>query len=96
MSKRITIIGLLMFVITLGIPFESFAADRKTTNKAGVTEEITWEQGKSRGRRGKSYRGYKNYGQYRSSRVGNRRYRWVRRPYYRSGVRYFRTIRVYY
>lgn len=39
--------------------------------------------------------GYKNYGQYRRTQVGNRRYRLVRRPYWRRGVRLTRWVRVY-
>jgi len=40
--------------------------------------------------------GYKNYGQYRRTQVGNRRFRLVRRPYWRRGVRLTRWVRVYY
>jgi len=44
----------------------------------------------------KSYWGYKNYGQYRRTQVGNRRYRMERRYYYRDGNRLSRLIRVLY
>lgn len=40
--------------------------------------------------------GYRNYGQYRRTQVGNRRYRLVRRPYWRRGVRIMRWTRIYY
>lgn len=48
--------------------------------------------------RGKKKRhwGYKNYGQYRRTQVGNRRYRWERRYYYRDGNRYSRLIRIFF
>jgi hypothetical protein len=46
--------------------------------------------------RNRIYYGYRNYGQYRRTQVGNRRFRWVRRPYWRNGVRVYRTMRIYY
>jgi hypothetical protein len=42
-----------------------------------------------------SYR-YRNYGQYRRTQVGNRRYRMVRRSYWDDGRRYYRWVRIYY
>ncbi len=52
-------------------------------------------------RRKGPYMGYRNYGQYRRTQVGNRRvghrrYRLVRRPYWEDGVRLTRMVRVYY
>ena len=101
MFKKFSVSVLFLFVLTIGLPLESLAGDRNSGRMNEITKEITFEQGKNKGRyRGKSrkgpYRGYKNYGQYRSSRVGNRRYRWVRRPYYRNGIRLYRSIRIYY
>lgn len=60
-----------------------------------------WEGGQDRGRhryrgRNRYTYGYKNYGQYRRTQVGNRRYRMVRRSYWRDGIRLFRWTRVYY
>jgi hypothetical protein len=53
-----------------------------------------------RGRRNRGHRkytyGYKNYGQYRRTQVGNRRYRLAKRYYWRDGVRLSRMIRIYY
>ena len=40
--------------------------------------------------------GYKNYGQYRRTQVGNRRYRSVRRSYWTNGTRVYRWVRIYY
>jgi hypothetical protein len=50
-----------------------------------------WSRGKK-----KRYYGYKNYGQYRRTQVGNRRYRYERRYYWRDGSRLSRLIRVFY
>lgn len=46
--------------------------------------------------RRKSVRGYKNYGQYRRTQVGNRRYRLVKRSYWNNGTRLSRWVRIYY
>lgn len=43
-----------------------------------------------------SYYGYRNYGQYRRTMVGNRRWRWVNQTYYRNGYAYTRRVRVFY
>jgi hypothetical protein len=53
-----------------------------------------WEN-RGRRRNGRWY-GYKNYGQYRRTQVGNRRYRTVRRSYWRDGRLYTRLVRVFY
>jgi len=47
-------------------------------------------------RRKGPYLGYRNYGQYRRTQVGNRRYRLVRRPYWQDGERLTRLVRLYY
>jgi hypothetical protein len=101
MFKKFSVSAIFLFVLTLGMPLESLAGDRNSGRTSEFVKETTFEQGKNKGwNQGKSrkgpYRGYKNYGQYRSSQVGNRRYRWVRRPYYRNGIRLFRNIRIYY
>ena len=45
----------------------------------------------------KNAHGYRNYGQYRRTQVGNRRYRMVKRYYTNDrGVRLFRYIRMYF
>lgn len=101
MFKKFSVSVLFLFVLTIGLPLESLASDRNNGRMNEIVKETNFEQGKYKGwNRGKSrkgpYRGYKNYGQYRSSRVGNRRYRWVRRPYYRNGIRVYRSVRIYY
>jgi len=44
----------------------------------------------------KDAHGYRNYGQYRRTQVGNRRYRYVNRYYWNDGVRVSRRVRVYF
>ena len=53
-------------------------------------------QGNRRRKGPKWKHGYKNYGQYRRTQVGNRRYRSVRRSYWTNGQRVYRYVRVYY
>lgn len=52
-------------------------------------------QGNDRRKGPKWNHGYKNYGQYRRTQVGNRRYRLMRRSYWQNGTRITRWIRVY-
>jgi len=44
----------------------------------------------------KDTHGYRNYGQYRSTQVGNRRSHYVRRYYVSNGTRLSRLVRVFY
>ncbi len=59
-----------------------------------------WEKNRrGRGRWNRRHRntyGYRNYGQYRRTQVGNRRFRTVKRYYWNDGVRLSRLVRVYY
>lgn len=50
-----------------------------------------WNNGKK-----KANYGYKNYGQYRRTQVGNRRYRLVKRSYWDNGSRLTRLVRIFY
>ena len=52
------------------------------------------DRGENRRRNGPWY-GYRNYGQWRRSQVGNRRYRTVTRYYWDNGRRRTRVVRVY-
>ncbi len=71
-----------------GEPFNS-----GTTIKNGAVSQPGKHNGKSRKKN--SY-GYRNYGQYRRTQVGNRRYRLVRRYYSNDGIRLSRWVRLYY
>ena len=53
------------------------------------------QPGRHRGWKHKKYTyGYRNYGQYRRTQVGNRRFRYVNRYYWTDGVRHLRRVRV--
>ena len=60
--------------------------------------QVAYSQpGRHRGWKHKKYTyGYRNYGQYRRTQVGNRRYRMVKRYYWVDGIRRYRTVRVYF
>jgi hypothetical protein len=102
--KRKILISAMMFAIGfLALPPGSYAsADKKGT--ASVQEYSgtqVWQgdrrrRGRGKQRRWKRTRGYRNYGQYRRTQVGNRRYRLVRRYYWTGGYRRYRLVRVYY
>jgi hypothetical protein len=55
-----------------------------------------WDNDRDRRRRSGRWYGYRNYGQWRRSQVGNRRYRMVTRYYWDGGRRRARLVRVYY
>lgn len=91
-------------MVVVSIPFTATAGtDRTARNIAaetGVTIDTTFnsQPGRRRWRKKSNrrgpYYGYRNYGQYRSAQ--NRRYRTVRRYYWRDGVRRYRYVRIYY
>jgi hypothetical protein len=104
MKRRLLIFTILFATTFLVVPFESYGS----TDRSGSTNTVTeysgqdWRwQRQRRGRRGKhkgwkNTYGYRNYGQYRRTQVGNRRYRMVRRYYWNDGVRLSRLVRLYY
>ena len=67
-----------------------------------TSHQRDWQTERARGRRafGRSHKkyahGYRNYGQYRRTQVGNRRSHLVRRYYMRDGVRLSRWVRINY
>ncbi len=111
MLKKITSLVLLAAAWVILLPSQSaaFNADNKNNSVNGLSaENLVLQQKRGRGnrngglwdnrgkRRNGKYYGYKNYGQYRRTQVGNRRYRNVRRPYYRNGRTYYRLTRIFY
>jgi len=79
----------------------SVSAQEKGKGKnRGGNEGRIWQQPtrhrpiQARGR--KDTHGYRNYGQYRRTQVGNRRYRLTRRYFWQNGTRLSRYTRVYY
>jgi hypothetical protein len=94
--KKLLVLALA--VLSLGfVP----AAEAKTaeSTSASITVAVGEPQiririGQPRRNR-RSYRGYRNYGQWRRNQVRNRRARYVTQTYWRNGRRYIRTVRVY-
>src|SRR5215207_9571769 len=103
MKRKVLIFTMLLATAFVALPVESFASADKTRDKNSVYEYSGQDWRRSGGRRGrgrsrgwKNTYGYRNYGQYRRTQVGNRRYRMVRRYYWNDGVRRFRWSRLYY
>ena len=111
MLRKITSLVLLAATWVIFLPSQSAAltTDKKNNSVNGLaTENLVLQQKRGRGnrngglwdnrgkRRNGRWYGYKNYGQYRRTQVGNRRYRTVRRPYYRNGRTYYRLTRIFY
>ncbi len=111
MLKKFTSLVLLAAAWVIFLPSQSaaFNSDNKNNSVNGLsTENLVLQQKRGRGnrngglwdnrgkRRNGKYYGYKNYGQYRRTQVGNRRYRTVRRSYYRNGRTYYRLTRIFY
>ena len=104
MNKKVTILAIMVLTVLIGLPVHGFGA--VTTSKAtelapGSGPQISVSIGQPRRRRmrrGGYWRNgvfYRNYGQYRRSVVGNRRYRMVPRYYWDDGIRRVRYVRVY-
>ena len=68
----------------------------KTQKMGKVSNGSIYQPGKNGTWRKKNANGYKNYGQYRKTQVGNRRSRLVKRTYVRNGERLTRLVRVFY
>lgn len=103
MKRKLMMLTILMTVCLLCLPVDSFAdtAVPPPANESSVDPQKEWkgDHGKKRRRyrgRNRYHYGYKNYGQYRRTQVGNRRYRMVRRYYWRDGIRLSRWVRIYY
>lgn len=111
MVKKFTTLVLAAVCSVIFLPTQSaaFSTGDKNNSVAGLAiENLVLQQRRGRGnrngrlwdnrgkRRNGRWYGYRNYGQYRRTQVGNRRYRTVRRPYYRNGRRYYRLTRIFY
>ena len=90
MKNKILILAMLLAVAFVWLP--SFGA-----TVSAQRGNVTWQPGRHKGwKHKKNAHGYRNYGQYRRTQVGNRRFRTVNRYYWRDGVRLSRLVRVYY
>ena len=105
MNRKLTILAIMVLTMLIGLPVDGFGAARTAKDTAvtpGSGPQISVSIGQPRRRRMRrgSYRRngtiYRNYGQYRRSVVGNRRYRVVPRYYWDDGIRRVRYTRVYY
>ena len=105
MNRKISIFAISIASIFIGVPVDGFAAAspaKETTVTTGSALQIRVVVGQPRRRRARrggywrNGRYYRNYGQYRRSVVGNRRYRTVPRYYWRDGRRVIRYQRIYY
>ena len=101
MKRNLLVVAMLVATVVISLPTDSFGDTGKNSSSnafAGNAGSFQNRGGKGRKFKGRkhSYYGYKNYGQYRRTQVGNRRYRLVRRYYWRDGVRLSRFVRVYF
>ena len=95
MKKKLLIFGMLLATTFFWLPADnSVSAQEKGKGHSRGHHTTVWQPGKHKG--WKDTHGYKNYGQYRRTQVGNRRFRMVKRYYTNDGIRLSRLVRVYY
>jgi hypothetical protein len=92
--KKFTVL-FLFALITFGMWLPSESTVEAQWRKGGKSSGKIFRTNRGRRHNGSWY-GYKNYGQYRRTQVGNRRFRMRRQYYYRNGIRLSRFVRVYY
>jgi hypothetical protein len=102
MKKRITIFAILAASVFIGLPTDGLGSTTAKTNSMtggdpAAQIRVTIGQPRRRWRRGyyRDGRSYRNYGMYRRSMVGNRRFRMVPRYYWDDGRRRVRYVRFY-
>ena len=101
MKRKLVILSMMFAVTFLVLPIDNTASAQ---NRYGNNGSRHYQPGRQRQvwrvkskRKGPKWNhGYKNYGQYRKTQVGNRRFRSVRRPFWVNGVRVYRWVRIYY
>jgi len=106
MTRKLLILTMLFATTFFALPSDSYASTEqpgkhKSYGNKGSENSSLWQgdQGRKRRRyrgRNRITYGYRNYGQYRRTQVGNRRYRLVRRYYWNDGTRLSRLVRLYY
>ena len=101
MSRRLVIFAILFGSLLIGLPVGTSANTLRDRSFGGGGDPqiIISSQPRRRYRRSGYWSGrrwYKNYGQYRRTQVGWRRYRVTPRYYWRDGRRYQTYRRVYY
>ena len=112
MLKKFNILFLLVATCVIYLPTQAaaYTPGEKTNSASGLlTENTVLQQRRGRGRsrnggywesrgrrRNGTWYGYRNYGQYRRTQVGNRRYRNVRGYVWRDGRRVSIWRRIFY
>ncbi len=90
MKRKLTILALMLATMFFWMPA---AGDNVSAQNGNGKGNKAGNYGRSHKKN--SY-GYKNYGQYRRTQVGNRRYRLKRQYYTRDGNRLSRLVRIFY
>lgn len=108
MKKKIFVIAMLMVTALFWMPADNTVSaqnrqerrqDRgrdRRNDDYGQRRDGDRDRNKHGKWRKKNSYGYRNYGQYRRTQVGNRRYRLVRRNYRQNGMSLTRWVRLYY
>jgi len=100
MRGKILILAMLLATTFVALPTDASAQRRYRSYQRNYEMSQYWQSNHSRHRRWRnrnmSYYGYRNYGQYRRTQVGNRRFRWENRYYMNNGYRTTRRVRLYY
>ena len=99
MKRTIGLLLAAIFAIGVWLPTDSTAQRRYegiTVYRARNNDFWSGRQRRYNNRRYRRTYGYRNYGQYRRTQVGNRRFRLVPRYYYWHGRRLRRMVRIYY
>ena len=101
MKKKLVALALMAAFSFIALPTggsEAAAQRRWSRDRDGHSSYYRYGRYRRWDNRGKkkSYYGYRNYGQFRRTQVGNRRYRYERRYYWRNGSRLSRLVRVFY
>ena len=100
MRGKLLILAMLVATAFIALPTDASAQRRYRSYDRSYQMSQYWQGNHSRHRRWRNrtgaYYGYRNYGQYRRTQVGNRRYRWTQRYYNNNGYRTTRRVRIYY
>lgn len=100
MKRKLLILAMLLATAFFWMPSGTDVAAQDRQNNARKPDKVMMNTGQPGKRSGvwrkKNAHGYRNYGQYRRTQVGNRRSRMVNRSYWNDGVRLTRRVRVYY
>lgn len=104
MNRKLAVFAMLIATTFFWLPADSnpvSAQNRQNKSEkrnkgkdGGLWQPDKHGKGWNNGR--KDAHGYRNYGQYRRTKVGNRRFRLARRYYWQNGTRLSRLTRVYY